>query len=86
MRSLFVKENWEDPIGNFFGYEYQQGVGFVSRGSGGGTFAAGTAAATSEGTAVNVSINFEGDLAQVGAVLAPSVTAEQRRVGDDLSR
>lgn len=86
VRSLFVKENWEDPIGNFFGYEYQQGVGFVSRGSGGGTFAAGTAAATSEGTAVNVSINFEGDLAQVGAVLAPSVTAEQRRVGDDLSR
>lgn len=85
VQSLFVKENWEDPIGNFIGYEYQQGVGFVPRGSGGGTFAAGTAA-TSEGTAVNVSINFEGDLAQVGAVLAPSVTAEQRRVGDDLSR
>lgn len=85
VRSLFVKENWEDPIGNFFNYEYQPGVGFVSRGSGSGTFAEGVAA-TSEGTAVNVSINFEGDLAQVGAVLAPSVTAEQRRLGDDLSR
>lgn len=57
--------------------EYHNGSAVPPRG-GGGAF--GTS------SEVSVSINFEGDLAQVGAVLAPSVTAEQRRVGDDLSR
>lgn len=34
--------------------------------------------------AVNVNINFEGDLAQLGAVLEPTITAETRRKGVNL--